>query len=342
MLALAGVVGTHLVGAEGGAWRDRAPLNMAHQGGALEAPSNTMFAFRGAHALGADVLEPDVHATADRRLVVVHDDTVDRTTDGTGRVADLTLAELRELDAAHWFVPGEGAVHDRAAGDYPYRGFATGDREIPDEVAHRHGLDSVGPAAFRIPTLREVLATFPETLINVEIKATAPDVEPYEAALAALLRMFDRGEDTVVASFHPRALDRFREHDTGVHLAPPRGPIRRYVLTSVGPLGGLPLPRYDVLQVPRRAQGVRVVTRGLVADAHADGLAVHVWTVNDPAEMRRLLDLGVDGLITDRPAALEGVLADRRDPGGSRFPYPRSCTPLSRHNGFCTVTRTPR
>lgn len=311
-LAVGGVGATHLVGADGGAWRDRPPLNVAHQGGALEAPSNTLFAFRRAAALGADVLELDVHASADGHLVVVHDDTVDRTTDGTGRVADLTLAELRELDAAHSFVPGEGAAPGRDAEDYPYRGFATGDREIPAGFAERHGLDSVSPADFRIPTLREVLGAFPDALVNIEIKQTAPAVEPYEERLAALLDEFDRGRDTVVVSFHPKALARFRQHAPDVPLAPARGPIVRYALSSLGPFGGLPLPNYAALQVPPATGGVRLVTRGFVADAHADGLAVHVWTIDDPGEMRRLLDLGVDGVMTDRPSVLERVLRERR------------------------------
>lgn len=315
ILGLGAVAGTHLVGADGGAWRDRPPLNMAHQGGALEAPSNTLFALKRARALGADVLELDVHATADGRLVVVHDETVDRTTDASGRVAETTLADLRALDAAHWFVPGEGAVHGRPASAYPYRGFATGDRAIPGGFADRHGLDAVAPSDFRLPTLRAVLETFPDALVNLEIKATAPEVEPYEADLARLLAEFDRGTDTLVVSFHGDALDRFREHDPGVHLAPARGAITRYAATSLGPLGGLPLPRYDALQVPRRASGVRLVTRGFVGDAHADGLAVHVWTVNETAAMERLLDLGVDGVVTDRPSVLEEVLAARRDDG---------------------------
>lgn len=310
-LAVGGVGATHPLGDEGGAWRDRAPLNVAHQGGALEAPSNTLVALKRARALGADVLEVDVHATADDHLVVVHDATVDRTTDGSGRVADLSLAALRELDAAHAFVPGEGAVRGLAPDAYPYRGFATGDREIPDGFGERHGLDSVALADFRIPTLRAVLATFPDTLLTIEIKETAPEVDPYEERLARLLAEFDRGPDTVVGSVHARALDRFRDHDPGVYLAPPRGAIARYVASSLGPLGGLPLPRYDALHVPPTHRGVRLVTEGFVADAHADGLAVYVWTVNDPGARRRLLHLGVDGVLTDRPALLEAVLDER-------------------------------
>lgn len=309
--AAVGAVGTtHLVGGSGGAWRDRGRLTVAHQGGAKEAPSNTLFAFRRAAALGADVLECDVHATATGELVVIHDDTLDRTTDGTGAVADLSLAEIRSLDAAYSFVPGEGAQPGRDPSAYPYRGFATGEREIPDGFAERHGLDSVSPAEFRVPTLREVLAAFPGTPFTIEIKNTAPAVPPYERELAALLGEFGRGADTVVASFHPEALQRFRDHAPDVPLAPASGTIQRFVASSIGPLGGLPLPNYAALQVPPSRNGLRIVTRGFVADAHANGLAVHVWTIDDPREMRRLLDLGVDGVMTDRPSVLERVVSD--------------------------------
>lgn len=111
-------------------WLDRRVLNIAHQGGEIEAPSNTLFAFKTAREKGADVLELDVHATADRELVVLHDATVDRTTNGSGRVDQMTLAQIKTLDAAPWFMPGCGTCHGRPAEEYAYRGFATGERPI--------------------------------------------------------------------------------------------------------------------------------------------------------------------------------------------------------------------
>lgn len=161
-------------------WLERRVLNIAHQGGEIEAPSNTMYALKTAVEKGADVLEIDVHATADREIVVIHDAEVDRTTNGTGSVDEMTTEQVQALDAAYWFVPGCGTCHGRPEDEYTLRGYATGEKELPEE------LERFSPEDFRVPTLREVLETFPEMLINIEIKATAPDTEPYERELADL------------------------------------------------------------------------------------------------------------------------------------------------------------
>src|SRR5581483_496531 len=173
-------------------WLERRVLCYAHQGGAREAPSSTMAALHQAVAGGADALELDVHATADGHLVVCHDATVDRTTNGAGAIADLTLAELRALDNAYWWVPGE--VVDHEATDYPLRDRAPADR------------------AYGIATLDEVLDAFPGVFLNFDIKQTAPAVQPYEKPLAEALRAHGRGDDVVVASFNDLATDAFRAH----------------------------------------------------------------------------------------------------------------------------------
>ncbi|MQA64217.1 MAG: glycerophosphodiester phosphodiesterase [Actinophytocola sp.] len=289
-------------------WLDRRVLNIAHQGGEIEAPSNTLFAFKTAKDKGADVLELDVHATADGELVVLHDDTVDRTTGGTGRVDELTLEEIKALDAAYWFVPDCGTCHDRADADYAYRGFATGDRRIPRKLGKSHRFE---PNDFRIPTLREVLETFPDEFLNIEIKRTAPDTTPYEEALAALLVEFDRGTDTIVVSFSDLAVGLFTAQGTGVSTAPGLGTMGAFWASVQGPLPGVPLPGHHAIQVPIEYEGLPVVTPEFVTKAHANGLAVHVWTVNDRAEMAWLIDIGADGIMTDRPTLLAEVLAER-------------------------------
>jgi glycerophosphoryl diester phosphodiesterase len=283
-------------------WPARRILNIAHQGGEIEAPSNTLFAFKTAVEKGSDVVELDVHATADRELVVVHDATVDRTTDGQGRVDAMTLEQIKALDAAHWFVPRCGTCHGLPPSRYAYRGFATGDRPIPRRLA------AFEPNDFRIPTLREVLEEFPEVLINIEIKATAPETAPYEEELAALLREFDRTTDTIVVSFMDHAVERFKVFAPEVSTAPGTGQTGAFWASSQGPLPGAPNPRYHALQVPIEFNGLRVVTEDFVSDAHANGFAVHVWTINDRATMEWLLDIGADGIMTDRPTLLEKVL----------------------------------
>ncbi|SDU48705.1 glycerophosphodiester phosphodiesterase [Jiangella alkaliphila] len=283
-------------------WLERRVLNIAHQGGELEAPSDTLYAFKTALDKGADVLELDVHATADGELVVLHDTTVDRTTNGTGRVDGLTLAQIRALDASYWFVPGCGTCHDGAPGDYVFRGVATGERPAPAGYTAED---------FRIPTLREVLEAFPGVLINVEIKRTRPETSPYERTMADLLREFGRGTDTVVASFSDSAVTRFKLYNRDVSTSPGTAQATAFWLNTLGPLTGITLHGHHALQVPPSQSGIPVVTADFVADAHRRGLAVHVWTINDRAQMERLIDLGVDGIMTDRPTLLEQVLQER-------------------------------
>jgi glycerophosphoryl diester phosphodiesterase len=265
-------------------WLDRRVLNYAHQGGAAEAPSSTLFALRRAVAAGADALELDVHATSDGELVVCHDGTVDATTDGAGAIADMSSAEIRSLDNAYRFQDDNGG--------FPYRGRAPDDRD------------------FAVATLREVLEAFPGVFLNLDIKATAPDVTPYEATLAALLHEYGRRDDVIVASFLDRATATFAA------LAPD-------IPTSAGTMAtasfyfavrdGSEAPEmpHVAFQVPMRAGDVDVVTHHFVSRAHDAGKAVHVWTINDESEMLHLLDLGVDGIMTDRPTLLEAQLQQR-------------------------------
>lgn len=289
-------------------WLERRVLHIAHQGGETEAPSNTLFALQTALEKGADVLEIDVHATADRELVVIHDTTVDRTTDGSGRVDEMTLDALKELDAAYWFVPDCGACRGHDEDEYVYRGYATGDRDIPEE------LGDFEPNDFRIPTLREVLERFPDTMVNIEIKRTAPDTTPYEDLLAELLADLERGDDTIVVSFYDQAMELFQAQEVRVGVdvsdAPATGQAGAFVLSTSEAAPGAPNPRFEALQVPVSYEGIPVVTRDFVEDAHANGLAVHVWTIGDPDTMRWLIDIGVDGIMTDVPTVLEQVLEE--------------------------------
>ena len=274
-------------------WLGRRVLAFAHQGGAREAPSSTMFALQRAVAVGADALELDVHRSLDGHLVVCHDPTVDRTTNGSGRICDLTLEQLQQLDNAHWWRPGEVVDHAAVAADLPLRGRAPAERHLG------------------IATLAEVLEAFPDVLLNLDIKQTAPEVEPYEAQLAAQLVAAGRSDDVIVASFSDAALDGFRAE--GSEIGTSCGP--RDVVAMAQALGaGVPLPDqvrvHAAVQVPPRFGGVDVVTAAAVHAAHEAGMAVHVWTIDDEAEMRRLVELGVDGVMSDRPSVLVALLDD--------------------------------
>lgn len=283
-------------------WLQRRPLNIAHQGGEAEAPSSTLFAMATALAAGADALELDVHATADGHLVVLHDPTVDRTTDGTGAVDSMTLEQIRRLDAAHWFVAGEGVAADRDAAAYSLRGIATGAVPPPDGFSQ---------ADFAIPTLAEVFDRFDSTLINVDIKQTAPVTRPYEEALAELITRYGREETTMVASFSDESLVTFRAAAPGVATSASPGEVLTFwtaVANDEAPPAPLP---YEAFQVPVTYEGVTVVDEAFVTAAHECGVAVHVWTIDDVETMRGLLDLGVEGVVTNRPSVLEQVLVGR-------------------------------
>ena len=271
-------------------WLERRPLHYAHQGGALEAPSTTLYAMRRAvHQCGADALELDVHRTVDGVLVVCHDTSVDRTTPATGAIHDLTLDELRRLDNAHWWSPGHDAVVGLEDAAYSLRG------RFPDDP-------SLG-----IATLEEVLVEFPGVFLNFDIKEIGP--HRYEADLADRLRAHGRATDVIVASFHDDALRAFSAYAPEIHVS--LGPDDTFAFYDAA-MNGSPhrtfAPSQVALQVPASFEGIEVVTPTFVDAAHRLGLAVHVWTIDDELEMRRLLAMGVDAIMTDRPSVLAAVL----------------------------------
>ncbi|MFJ4550446.1 glycerophosphodiester phosphodiesterase [Streptomyces sp. NPDC088817] len=237
------------------------PIPFAHRGGAADGLENTLAQFRRAAGLGYRYMETDVHATADGRLVAFHDATLDRVTDGAGRIADL---------------PWDDVCRARVAGREP------------------------------VPLFAELLEAFPEVRWNVDVKA-----EPALRPLLDLIERTNAWDRVCVGSFSEARVVRARR------LAGPR------LATSYGTRGvlalrlrswGLPaVPRRSAVaaQVPVSQYGVPVVDRRFVRTAHARGLHVHVWTINEPAEMHRLLDLGVDGIMTDHIETLRKVMEER-------------------------------
>jgi glycerophosphoryl diester phosphodiesterase len=271
-------------------WLGRRVLCYAHQGGAREAPSSTLCAFRQAVAAGADALEMDVHATADGHLVVCHDSTVDRTTNGTGAISTLTLDQVRALDNAYWWVPGEVVAPDRPLEEYVLRGRAPDDRELG------------------IATLREVLEAFPDVFLNLDIKQTAPAVPAYEEKVVDLLREFGRADDVIVASFNDLSTAEVARLYPELSTSPGTFGVGQFVAALN--TGQAPDPgRHQALQVPTHFGPTVIIDERFLTAAHGAGVAVHAWTIDDPAEMGRLVELGVDGVMSDRPAVLAGVLS---------------------------------
>jgi glycerophosphoryl diester phosphodiesterase len=257
---------------------------VAHRGGSALAPENTVVAFRMAtEAWWADMLEMDARLTRDGHVVVIHDASVDRTTDGTGLVADLTLREIQELDAGYRFRDDSGG--------HPFRGQGA-----------------------VVPTLEEVLVTFKDVWINVECK------EPAVATpLAALVARHGAEHRVLIAAERESA----RRGAAGY-----RGPwgaslvqgLLFWILHALP--GGSPYtPKADIIQCPEMWKGLRVVTPRFVREAHRLNIPVQVWTVDRVEDMRRLLACGGDGIQTDRPDLLSGLLTElvgRPVPPGAR------------------------
>ncbi len=255
------------------------PLFFAHRGGSALAPENTLPAYERGLALGADALEMDIHYTRDGEIVVFHDDTLERVTDGSGPISALTLDEIRRLDAGYRFTPDGGAT-------YPWRG-----------------------KGVTVPTLADVFERFPDVRINIEIKVGD---EQGDRRFARLL--LDRGwaDRAMVGSFDDRTLARFRAVSEGrVATSASASEARAFLLHVLFRATRRLRPSYHALQVPEVHRGIRVVSPTSIRLARELGLDTHVWTVDSGSDMERLLDWGVDGLMTDRPDTLAEIYRTR-------------------------------
>lgn len=239
-----------------------------------------MLSLERAVEIGVDVLETDVRMTRDCELVLFHDDTLERTTGRSGRVADYTLQQLKEIDLGEMFTPDNGAT-------YPYRG---------------QGLSIV--------TLREAFEAFPDMRFNLDIKDTDPRAP---RLVANIIEECGRESSVIVGSFHDRQVHSFRRLMPDVATAASPSEVTRFVF-------GLKIHllrvlvrcyRYRAFQVPLKYGSIKVVNEAFVRASHERGVAVHVWTVNERPTMEQLIALGVDGIFTDRPALLREVLKDQ-------------------------------
>jgi len=253
----------------------RRPLVMAHRGGAGLWPENTMYGFERAVDLGVDMLETEIHSTADNILVLMHDSTVDRTTNGSGPIRAFTLEELKTLDAGYNWTSDGGQT-------FPFRG-----------------------CGITVPTLEEVFTALPTARINIDIKQEKPSlVEP----LCKTIRTFDMTDKVMVASFNSKVLKAFRRVCPEVTTSAGTGEVAFFFMVNMVFLGAVYRPACQAFQVPEYSSGLRVLTKRFVETAHGLNLAVHVWTINEVTDMKRLLALGVDGIVTDYPDRLTSLL----------------------------------
>jgi len=255
---------------------ERKVLLFAHRGGEGRWPSNTLLAFEQSLKLGADVLELDIHSTADHVLVARHDPIVDTTTNGHGRICDLNLSDIKKLDAGYTWTADGGAT-------FPFRS-----------------------QGVTIPTLEEVIRTFPNAQLNIDIKPEDPLIVH---SFARMLYKFNFLDHVIVGSFHDRQIELFRQVCPDVATAAGVSETRRFFLLNRLFLDQFFHSPASAFQVPEYAGRLRLVTPRFISRAHAQSLQVHIWTVNEIVDMQRLIAWGVDGLMTDYPDRLIEVLA---------------------------------
>lgn len=249
------------------------PEVIAHRGGEGHWPGETMYAFERAVKMGVDVLELDVHMTSDDQLVLMHNASVDDTTNGSGEIRKKSWEYLNTLDAGYDWKRGE---------DFPYRG-----------------------KGIKIPRLEEVFDAFPQMRMNIEIKQSQPSLVP---AFCQLIQKHKMKDNLLVASFSDAVVKEFRSQCHGVATSTAKFELAEFLLKY--PLsGGTFKPRKaDVIQMKDKLSVIRFINKDFVDKVHKMHLPVHAWTINEPDQMRKMIAAGVDGIITDYPGTLLTLL----------------------------------
>ena len=248
---------------------------IAHRGGAFEAPENTLEAFANAASVSPNVIfEMDIHFTKDQQIVVIHDETVDRTTNGHGFVKDLTLAQIKELDAGYNF-------KDQKTGEYTWRG-----------------------KGVKIPLLSEVFDKFPDRRMLIEVK---PNSSELAEAFYNMAKKYNRLDKTVFTSEHGPVIRYQRTLDASILTAAPSDEVLKAVmLASIGLEAWDKMPA-DMFCIPEKQDGIQVFSQELLREANKRNKKVFIWTIDNESDMSRLIKENVNGLITDRPKALASL-----------------------------------
>jgi glycerophosphoryl diester phosphodiesterase len=256
------------------------PPVIAHQGGDGLWPGETLYAFERAVDIGAEVLEMDAHITEDAQIVLMHDEEVDRTTDGTGLIEQMTLAELKQLDAAYDWLND----YDKT---FPYRG---------------QGIE--------VPTLDELFQKLPQVPYLIEIKLTQ---HPIDKPLCNRIRTYNMQNSVMIASFHDETMQNFRATCPEIATSASRGEVTRFVLLGKAFLSGLIAPPYHSIQPPydpEESMNIPIMTARFIREAHARNIKAGPCTVDDPDLMRQYIEWDVDEIITDRPGLMIKVLEE--------------------------------
>jgi glycerophosphoryl diester phosphodiesterase len=247
------------------------PLVLGHRGAAAHAPENTLAGFARGLELGAQVIESDVQSSRDGVPILLHDESLERTTNGEGAAEERSLVELKRLDAGFRFaLEGSGP-------DFPFRG---------------RGIE--------IPSLEEAFEAFPRARFNLELKSPRPDLSQ---SVVRLVERFGRASTTLLTSGDDAIMARLRRTLAAATIEPAVGASTGDIVAVVrAAQGGEPPPGDAMaLQIPTEFGGRPLVTPELIRHAHQHDIQIHVWTINDPDEMDALFDLGVDGIVSDFP-----------------------------------------
>ncbi len=272
------------------------PIVLAHAGGEDEHPHSTPYGYAESVKAGVDMLDFDVQLSKDGVLIVQHDDNVGRTTESTGKVAEMTYAELAKLDNAYWFTTG-CTCKDQPEANYTLRGIHTGAKPPPAGYT---------PDDFIIPRFRDIVERFPSMPLNIEIKGSGDAAIAAARELAAELTDLHRLSNSVVTSFDDSIVTAFHAFAPTVEVTPGLG------LSTAFILGGTALPTgMRILQLPPEYQGIEVLSAANIAASKAAGYVIWVWP-NDakwenPAGYKILLEMGLDGLNINYPD--QGVAA---------------------------------
>jgi len=254
----------------------------AHMGGDGIWPGDTLYAYDQAAKLGVDAFDMDAHITKDGQIVLMHDESVDRTSNGTGQVENMTLVDLKKLDAAYKWSPDGGKT-------FPYRGMG-----------------------ILVPTLDEIFHKYPDMRYLVEIKLTkTPIAQPF----CDLIHKYGMQDKIIVASFHDQAMKQFRETCPDVATSASKGEVLAFVLLSKIGLSGLISPQYEALQVPydtSESYGIPIITESLIRAAHAKNIKVETWTLDDPTLLTQYFGWGLDGVDTDRPDLMMPIIGKNK------------------------------
>lgn len=288
------------------------PILIAHGGGNKEFPDNTLEAFYNAYSVDKRVMmETDVSITKDGVVILSHDTTLDRKTNVTGEIIDWNYTDLinQQVDFGYTNDTEDGAL----VGERMHFKGPDGKEKYPTDVEYPSGVAPRHEVVFLATSLEELITSFPNNRINVEIKQSGETGIKCLNAVLDLLEKHDAYDRVVLASFHSEIYDTFRAYQRegrapeGFMYSPGTDGATKYFILYLLGLDVFFTDKICVFQLPTEELGFNLATRGLVRNAHNHNLAVHYWTINDVEEMKHLIEIGADGIMTDYPHRLKEV-----------------------------------